>query len=121
MEMLDAEVSRIAGNPKESRWEEWMEEIAPYRGEITNTLTTDERNEIRTALNLLNHHAAPTREEYIDRHSGNRLAVKVKLHDLGNNMDISRIPCPEEKDYARLERYKGEYRKLQEILNSEKN
>lgn len=121
MEMLDAEVSRMAGNPKESRWEEWMEEIAPYRGEITNTLTTDERNEIRTALNLLNHHAAPTREEYIDRHSGNRLAVKVKLHDLGNNMDISRIPSPEEKDYAMLERYKGEYRKLQEILNSEKN
>lgn len=102
MVMLDAKVSEVADNPKENQWEEdwwedWMEDIDPYPCEITHSITDEERNELKAALNLLNHHTAPSREEYISRISESRLALKVKMHDLENNMDISRIPDPTEK------------------------
>ena len=66
-------------------------------------------NEIKTALNLLNHHTASSREEYIAHISENRLALRVKMHDLENNMDLTRIPQPTTKDFARVERYRREY------------
>ena len=33
-------------------------------------------------------------------------ARAVKMADLKHNMDITRIPNPSEKDYARIEKYK---------------
>lgn len=121
MHTLDAEISRVLENPKEDWWmedwwEEWMEDIDVYPCEITHVITDEEREEIKTALTLLNHHTAPSREEYINRISRNFLALKVKLNDLRNNMDITRIPEPSEKDYARLERYKKEYHILINVL-----
>jgi len=123
MAMLDAKVSEVVDNPKESWWDEewwedWMEDIAPYPCEITHSITDEERDELKAALNLLNHHTAPTREEYIERISRNHLALKVKMHDLENNMDIRRIPEPTEKDLARIERYKKEYQTLLRALHS---
>ena len=55
-------------------------------------------------------------EEYIKRFGENQLALKVKLNDMRNNMDISRIPSPTPKDYERLERYKSEYKVLLDML-----
>lgn len=117
MTMLDAEIARVVSNPKEHWWEEewwqeWMEDTAVYPCEVNHTITDEERNEIITALNRLNHHAAPTREEYICKISEHPLALSVKLHDLENNMDLSRIPHPTEKDHARIARYKNEYQTL---------
>ena len=40
------------------------------------------------------------------------------MNDLKNNMDLSRIPNPTEKDLARVERYKVEYEKLLNVLSS---
>lgn len=122
MNLLDEEISRILDNQKENWWEEdwwedWMEDIDKYPCETTHVMTTEERKEIKTALTLLNHHTAPSREEYISRISSNFLALKVKLNDLRNNMDITRIPEPTEKDYARIERYKKEYKTLIEALD----
>lgn len=122
MHLLDAEISRVSANPKEDLWdeewwEEWMEDIDVYPCEITHTITDEEREEIKTALTLLNYHTAPSREEYINRISINFLALKVKLNDLRNNMDITRIPEPTENDYARLDRYKKEYDILIDALN----
>lgn len=122
MKLLDEEISKVVDNPKEhwyeeEWWAEWMEDIAVYPCTVTHVITDDEREEIKTALTLLNHHTAPSREEYINRISTNFLAFKVKLNDLRNNMDISRIPDPTEKDYARLERYKKEYQTLIEALD----
>lgn len=68
-----------------------MEDIAVYPCTVTHVITTEERNEIKTALTLLNHHIAPSREGYISRTSSNLLALKVKLNDLRNNLDITRI------------------------------
>ena len=72
---------------------------------------------IATALHTLNHHNAPNRTAYIQKIKQNMLAVKVKLNDLRNNMDISRIPQPTSKDLERLERYKAEYDELIDALN----
>jgi GTP diphosphokinase / guanosine-3',5'-bis(diphosphate) 3'-diphosphatase len=40
------------------------------------------------------------------RAAGNSIALPVKLADNAENMDLSRIPQPTDKDYARLEEYK---------------
>lgn len=126
MNLLDEEITRVVDNPKEhwyeeDWWEDWMEDIAVYPCTVTHVMTTEERDEIKTALTLLNHHTAPSREEYISRISSNFLALKVKLNDLRNNMDITRIPEPTEKDYARIERYKKEYDILIEALHNRLN
>lgn len=126
MNLLDEEISRVVDNPKEhwydeEWWEDWMEDIDVYPCEITHVITDEERAEIKTALTLLNHYTTPSREEYINRISTNFLALKVKLNDLKSNMDITRIPEPTEKDYARLERYKKEYDILMEALRNRLN
>ncbi len=118
MKLLDEEISMILDNPKEDWWEEWMEDIAVYPCTVTHIMTIEERDEIKMALTLLNHHTDSSREEYINRISKNFLALKVKLNDLSNNLDITRIPEPTEKDYARLERYKQEYETLIEALDN---
>lgn len=117
LRMLDAEIARVIENPKENRWDEdwwreWMEDIAIYPCEINHVITHEERDEISIALHLLNRHTSSSREEYISKISDSPLALNVKLHDLENNMDISRIPQPTEKDFARIGRYKNEYQIL---------
>ena len=117
MNLLDEEISEVADNPKENWeeeewWEDWMEELDVYPCAATHTVTDEERKEMITALKLLNHHTASTREEYINRISRNNLALKVKLYDLKSNMDIKRIPEPTEKDYARIARYEKERQTL---------
>jgi len=126
MHLLDEEILRVVDNPKEhwyeeEWWEDWMEDIDVYPCEIIHVINDEEREEIKTALTLLNHHTAPSREENINRISGNFLALKVKLNDLKSNMDITRIPQPTEKDYARLDRYKKEYDILLEALHNSLN
>lgn len=123
MKLLDAEISRVVDNPKEhwyeeEWWKDWMEDIDKYPCETTHIITNEERDKIKTALTLLNHHTAPSREEYIRRISSDLLALKVKLNNLSNNMDITRIPEPTEKDHARIERYKREYQRLIAALDN---
>lgn len=77
----------------------------------------EEKQEMKTALNLLNKNNCVSRKEYIDRIAGNRLAMKVKLNDLKSNMDISRIPNPTARDFKRLERYQKEYSQLLNALS----
>lgn len=76
---------------------------------LESPLSEADREELATALRLLNHHLSPDRETYIQRIKSNALATKVKLHDLTHNMDLSRIPNSTQKDYERVERYKNEY------------
>lgn len=56
-----------------------------------------------------------TYEEYIDKiiNSNNKIALYVKKLDLENNMDLSRIKNPKEKDFKRLNnKYKPNYQKI---------
>lgn len=94
-----------------------MKDYLVYENEITHPLTPDEIVELKTALYLLNHNTAASREEYISRLYGNLTAINVKLNDLESNMDISRIPNPTDKDRQRLARYEQERQQLHQMLN----
>lgn len=69
----------------------------------------DDWFELAEALTALNHHLYPSREIYINHIKTNPLATKVKLNDLANNMDMSRVDHPTEEDLERTLRYKQEY------------
>ena len=45
--------------------------------------------------------------KYIENIKNNDLAREVKIADLGDNMNLSRISSPTEKDFKRLEKYHG--------------
>lgn len=53
---------------------------------------------------------------YINRVRTNPIALKVKIADMEDNMNISRIKNPTEKDYKRLEKYKSIYPLLLEPI-----
>ena len=44
--------------------------------------------------------------DFISRSAGNAIGRRVKIADLRDNMDPSRIPEPTEKDLRRIEKYK---------------
>ncbi len=47
-------------------------------------------------------------EEFIDRVIKNPIARAVKLADIKDNMDLSRLENPTEEDYVRLEKYESD-------------
>ncbi|MCD7973110.1 MAG: phosphohydrolase [Candidatus Azobacteroides sp.] len=92
-------------------------EIVAWLKSLTNGKISDtDAKEIEEALFLLNSKNYKTREEYIENIKKSSLAIHVKLNDLTNNMQLSRIADPQEKDHARIERYKKEYEKVKEYL-----
>lgn len=118
LQLVKAKLEMWMNNPDDRSWvDEFEDDSFQYPAEQCHPPTKKEWKEIATALLLLNHHTAPNREEYLSRICTNKLALKVKLNDLRNNMDISRIPEPTEKDMKRLERYKREYECLMDALN----
>lgn len=89
--------------------------------EDTNVTLDDLRlffdEEVVEAINLLTHREEDDYLTYLARIKENELARKVKLADLENNMDLSRLPNPTEKDYERLEnKYKPAYKFLTENM-----
>lgn len=58
------------------------------------------------ALDCLTRRADETYEVFIKRIKFNPLATKVKLLDLEDNSDSSRIPNLTDKDYERIDKYK---------------
>lgn len=60
-------------------------------------------------------------DEFIDKiiSSNNKDAIEVKLSDMTDNMDLSRLPKIKENDLKRQEKYKKAYQKLIDALNKE--
>ena len=56
-------------------------------------------------------------DHFIDRILGNQLAVKVKLNDLEDNLDLSRLANPSEKDVVRSKKYMRARARLKDALN----
>ena len=113
LQLVKKKLETWMNNPDDRSWiDDFEEEFFQYPAEQCHLPTEEEWDEIDTALQSLNHHTAPNREEYLSRICTNILALKVKLNDLRSNMDISRIAEPTERDMERLERYKREYEKL---------
>jgi len=55
-------------------------------------------------------------DEYIDRISKDEFAIQVKLADLEDNMDMSRLKNPTGKDYERVVKYGKAREKLMNAL-----
>ena len=55
-------------------------------------------------------------DEYINRICYDELAMRVKLADLNDNMDMSRIDILTEKDYQRLAKYRVARKILENVL-----
>lgn len=51
--------------------------------------------------------------EFVERCAQNNLASEVKIADILENMDLSRIPNPTETDTKRVEKYKKALERLQ--------
>lgn len=80
-------------------------------------------DEIITSVQLLTRNKTESYSDYIDRiiNSNNLTALKVKLVDMENNMDLSRIDNPTKKDYERNEKkYKPQYKKLIKVIEGRK-
>jgi (p)ppGpp synthase/HD superfamily hydrolase len=55
-------------------------------------------------------------ELFIERVARNPLAIRVKLNDLADNMDIRRIPELGPKDFERLTKYHKAYQYLKSLI-----
>ncbi|MNW00056.1 hypothetical protein D3C71_1955030 [compost metagenome] len=61
---------------------------------------------ILAALLALSRREGEAYQDFVVRLGGDPLARSVKLADLSDNSDLSRIPCPGPADLARLARYR---------------
>jgi (p)ppGpp synthase/HD superfamily hydrolase len=59
------------------------------------------------ALRCLTREADEPYEAFIRRVKRNPLASAVKVHDMTDNMDLSRIPAPKDEDFKRVEKYRA--------------
>lgn len=57
-------------------------------------------------------------EAYLERLTKDPVAVRVKIADMSDNMDLSRISEPTEKDRRRLEKYRRVLPRLQAVLRA---
>lgn len=72
-------------------------------------------DEILEAINLLTRAKEDSYEEFIDKTLKNRIARNVKIADIKENMNLSRIQDPSEQDYMRLEKYKRALERLERL------
>jgi (p)ppGpp synthase/HD superfamily hydrolase len=72
--------------------------------------------DILSALDALTRRENETYDEFIDRILRNKIACYVKLADLSDNMDLTRIANPTKKDYKRIEKYRKAADRILETL-----
>ena len=74
--------------------------------------------EVLDALDALTRRDNEPYEDFIKRVAENKVACYVKLSDLRDNMDLSRIPNPTQKDHQRVEKYRKAVGRILEALDS---
>lgn len=70
------------------------------------------------ALGLLTHDKSEPYEEYVKRVATNRDAARVKLEDLRDNSDITRLKGLRDKDFERMEKYHRAFLYLRSALET---
>ena len=68
--------------------------------------------ELARIVDILSRKDNESYDEYIERISKNYKAIKVKLADLEDNMDLNRINNPTQNDYDRVAKYAKAREKL---------
>ncbi len=89
--------------------------------EDTNRTFEDLKNEgfsdtIIDALKCLTKIQNENYDQFINRVLKNKLAVKVKLNDLTDNMDVKRLKKLTEEDMRRINKYLTAYRRLMSVI-----
>lgn len=72
--------------------------------------------DVLAVLDLLTKREGESYDDFISRILKNETACRVKLADLADNMDLSRLPATSEEDFQRLEKYKKAVSKIQKHL-----
>jgi GTP diphosphokinase / guanosine-3',5'-bis(diphosphate) 3'-diphosphatase len=72
--------------------------------------------EIVTAIDAITKRPGEVYEIYLQRVMANPIALQVKIADMSDNMNITRIAEPTPKDWQRLEKYREILPKLQAAL-----
>ena len=98
MLMLETEAERIVGVLHDV-----VEDTAVTYEDLRIAGFTEE---ILAALDSVTRRDDEDYEAFVLRAGQNPIGRRVKLADLKDNSDLSRIPSPTEKDYARLEKYR---------------
>ncbi|GMK41286.1 hypothetical protein PCCS19_43420 [Paenibacillus sp. CCS19] len=70
-------------------------------------------DEIIDAIGRLTRSQEDSYEAFIEKTKGNWIARNVKIADIKENMNLSRINNPTESDYNRLEKYKNALARLE--------
>jgi len=73
-------------------------------------------DEIVTALECLTKREGESYDDFISRILNNDIACRVKLADLTDNMDLTRIQNPSKEDEARIRKYKLAVDRISEAL-----
>lgn len=87
---------------------------------LEDTATTPEDllmifpEDVVTAVKAITREKGESYFEYLKRVKSNEWATTVKLVDLKNNMDLSRIKNPVKRDFDRLEKYKKAFQFLKD-------
>lgn len=87
----------------------WMHDVVEDGGFTVSDLSLFFPSAVWKTVELLTRGKSDGRDVYIGRIGENLLATKVKLMDLKDNMDLSRLTCVTEKDSLRQDRYVNEY------------
>ncbi len=69
-------------------------------------------NEILAPLDAVTRRSDETYSEFIERAAKNEIGRAVKIADLHDNLDMSRIAQPTKADFARMDRYRAALRQL---------
>lgn len=77
--------------------------------------------EVLVVLDLLTKKDQEDYSTFIDRISKNETACRVKIADLQDNMNLSRIESPSMEDKKRVEKYMDAFERLHSILYPEKD
>lgn len=57
-------------------------------------------------------------DDFVDRAGRNTIGSRVKLADLEDNADVSRIAQPTEKDHQRIAKYRSAIKRLSEMMSA---
>lgn len=83
----------------------WLHDVMEDRPDLIPLVKAEFPSYIITALEAITHHTHEPYEHYIQRVNGNLLSVAVKIADLIDNTDLSRLPTVTDKDLARQAKY----------------
>lgn len=76
--------------------------------------------EVLSVLDALTRRSNESYDEFISRILNNKTACYVKLADLCDNMDLSRIQNPSQDDYQRIEKYRKATARILDALDEER-